>query len=729
MKKILALFLALVLFVTLAVFPSAAEVVQEAPTDGFRTAAENDVLALLFNETTTEIKVLNKKTGYYFSSSLSDKASYEGENRSFAYATKSILVINYYEITNENEGYVSSFIDAVDYGNYSFDYIENGVKIEFSFEYPELTVPMTVVLNDDSIKVSVLAENMKYDSNEFIIQSVSVLPYFGAAEQSVKGYVFLPDGSGGLMYFDRERTDQTYYEKPVYGDDAAAGLNEASDITLPVFGMCHGDDSFLAVIDGNAADSYIHAEGYTTQYPYTRAHVKFRTATSVSFELVEQNNMIVYEEGPVKANVLGVSYYFLSGKTCGFAGMAHKLKELTFGSEISEEALKPAVFVDLYASVKKIRSVWGLKFNYTCTLTSLSDAREIFDSLAEKGVDSVVARYNNFDKKDVSDKIINGFCWNSKLGKDAVETVKEFEEYGIDFYFGYENTQSYQKSLNPFHTLISAARDTSDSLIMYEKSGFSKSDNIMTPSSSDKESYLLNHKHFEKNLAKLKKSLVKNNVTNTAFSDLGRLLYSDFRFGAEKRADFENTAEKFFEGYTSGGNKLFLENPNYYAAKYADEIINLPTASSGQDLIDEDVPFLQLFYSGTVRYAAESVNLSADENNAFLKLLETGSMPAFSWIGRDTDLLTNTELEYLYSGNYSEWLNTAAEYYGAAQKVYEATEGTPLENRVKLSEGVFAAIYGNGAAVIVNYNSLDYRLKDGTEVKAGGYCIGKEDKL
>lgn len=736
-KRVISVFMVLFLSVAFVVSPSAESDNAVAGKDsnialtesGYGLIAENGLLSLLFNQSTTEFCVINKETGYCFRSSLTDEESYEGEDRSFAYATKSLIIIDYYEIDSESEGYVSSYIDSVDYGNYSFEMIENGVRIEFGFDYPEITVPMTITLDNDNLSVLVLTDEMKYDSDEIVISSISVLPYFGAAEQDKDGFVLLPDGCGGLVYFDRERSEQTSYEKPVYGDDAALGLNESSDISLPVFGVSHGTDSFLAVISEDAEDSYICCQGFTQFTPYTCAYSKFKTASSVSFELVEQNNMIVYEEGAVKADGLRVDYYFLSGSDSGFTGMARKLKSVTFGDGKNNKSQEPALYLELYAAVKKVRSVWGLKFNYSCVLTSLSDADSIFTELSEKGVKNVVTSYNNFDKSDIGSQIIKKFRWYSSLGKDPVEWSEKWREKGVYIYFGYEDVQSYQKSWNPFHTLTTAARDTADSLIMYKKSVPSKSANVVTASSSDKESYLLNYKHLAENLEKLQKNITKKGIKQISFSDIVNMLHSDYRYGVKKRTDFQKIISDSLEAYKKNDAEILLKNPNYYAAEYADEIISLPVTSSEHDLIDADVPFLQFFYNGILRYSCEPVNLSANSKIILLKMLETGSMPLFSWIGRDVSLLKNTELEYIFSADSEDWMDIAVEYYNAVKNVYEQSGGTCLRDYIRLEENVCAIVYENGTAVVINYGDKNYALSDSTAVAPEEYCIVKEGQI
>ena len=60
------------------------------------------------------------------------------------------------------------------------------------------------------------------------------------------------------------------------------------------------------------------------------------------------------------------------------------------------------------------------------------------------------------------------------------------------------------------------------------------------------------------------------------------------------RQDTQIVFTETFEKIKSSNCNLLLNNPDGYAFGYADKIINLPTKSSGQSLIDYDIPFIQM---------------------------------------------------------------------------------------------------------------------------------------
>lgn len=684
---------------------------------GYETVAENGRLKLCFDFENTQFYVADKTTGSIWRST---PENYESSRCGdlFKAEMSSALIVEYHNVTDNIDDKQNSFSSSVAKGDFSVEKIKSGVRTVYNFAELNLKIPLDLTLEDGSLSVSVSTQDIEYNRNKLIIRSISVLPYFAAGKFNENGYAFLPDGCGGISYFSGDRTDAKVYDKMVYGADIATDADESSHITAPVFGVCKNDYSVLAVVSSDAQDARVCCAGSGQDTEYTRAYAKFVTTAQVDFELAEQTAMTVYEEGKIKASRLAVDYYFLDEKNGGYSEMARKYREILFDSEKIKSALvEPTLYLDLYASVKKTRSIWGIKYNYNCVLTSQSDVEKICGTLKNDGVNSFTVRYSNFDKKDISGYIVNKISWNNALGENPAEWINQLKGQSITVYPAESGVKYYKKSLNPLHTLNVAARDVSDTVIEAK---------IGKIGNKTEANYVPNYQNLKNNLSKLSASIKKKSFGSIGFSDLGSTLYSDFGSKTSKRTDYSMLVSDFLSGCVKSGNSIMLENPNAYAATYANEIIHLPTSTYGQDLIDTSVPFLQIVYSGIVRYSGESFNLAENSDEAYLKMLETGSMPCFSWIGKKTALLTNTELEYLYSSNYNDWLKVAAEQYKAVEEVAKATENTPFISHEIVADKVYLSHYENGAAVAVNYTDSPKTLPNGAKVPARGYLILKE---
>ena len=79
-------------------------------------------------------------------------------------------------------------------------------SIVFLFDFPneKFRVPVRYALNGERFDASILTDGiLEYGTNK--IKSIEFLPYFGAGGMNEDGYLFVPDGSGALIYFNNER--------------------------------------------------------------------------------------------------------------------------------------------------------------------------------------------------------------------------------------------------------------------------------------------------------------------------------------------------------------------------------------------------------------------------------------------------------------------------------------------------------------------------------------------
>ena len=100
-------------------------------------------------------------------------------------------------------------------------------------------IPVTYRLEGDQFIVNVSTENI--EGNDFILQSITVLPYFGAAGTKQQGYMFVPDGSGSIINLNNGKLDAYPYNETLYGIDATRldYLTCAERITNPLACVRH----------------------------------------------------------------------------------------------------------------------------------------------------------------------------------------------------------------------------------------------------------------------------------------------------------------------------------------------------------------------------------------------------------------------------------------------------------------------------------------------------------
>jgi len=103
-------------------------------------------------------------------------------------------------------------------------------------------------INEDGMTVRLPANGIRFNSAQYTLQSISVLPYMGAGNNANTGYTFYPDGSGALFRFEdlKDVVQTTNVRNMVYGTDYAyhtiTGKYQQA-VRYPVFGI-HEDKGF-----------------------------------------------------------------------------------------------------------------------------------------------------------------------------------------------------------------------------------------------------------------------------------------------------------------------------------------------------------------------------------------------------------------------------------------------------------------------------------------------------
>ena len=127
--------------------------------------------------------------------------------------------------------------------------------------------------------------------------TIEVLPYFEAANIKKEGYIFVPDGSGALIYLNNNKTNLVPYKKQIYGIDFSTQairelqpfLNE--QIHLPVYGIKQDDKGFLAIVEEGDAIGNINAEVAGMKDSYNKVYTSYEIIPKAMVDLAATDNL------------------------------------------------------------------------------------------------------------------------------------------------------------------------------------------------------------------------------------------------------------------------------------------------------------------------------------------------------------------------------------------------------------------------------------------------------
>ena len=218
-------------------------------------------------------------------------------------------------------------------GHYSYEELEaDCAEYGTEDELPQVQAIDLIIeytLDGDDLVVNVPTQNL-VSNEEYPIRSLSLLPYFLSSDET-DGYMFVPDGSGALIYLDNDKLSEYQFTASYYGGDLLVDADTYNStnvyMSLPVYGIKSGDTAVLGIIENGAeiAELNSYLNGYYSSIPYS--------STSLTFYIRKEQTLAKYVGSTTNYTMKKVSsdyyngditvrYKFLEGDDANYCQMA-----------------------------------------------------------------------------------------------------------------------------------------------------------------------------------------------------------------------------------------------------------------------------------------------------------------------------------------------------------------------------------------------------------------------
>lgn len=729
---------------------TAAPVTEEQALSEMKEVAKNDSLTLYFNETNCFFAVKNNKSGYIWWSTPYDYESDGIAGKPQKNTMASMITFRPLDVENNSlpDTPVKAFDTAVKNGKFKVDYIDNGVKITYNFTKYFFSIPVSIVLDGDRLKIRVHSDEINEKTNEkaqneYKLITLDLAQTFGAGRSNSErnhedGYILVPDGSGAVIEFDNGKTSTGTYKAKVYGKDKAVSTALAAAKTeqtyLPVLGIVKKldghDEGMLAVV--NKGDAYASVNAYVSGQnanELNSAWFSFEFRATDTFTMGAKNDLKVYQAGANRVDDIEVYYYFMTGDDVNVADLAdtyrsYLINEKGLGKQSTDKANALAI-TTMGGTITK-KSILGFPVDQQTVATSYSQAKEILQKLADLDVDNIQLIYNEFTNSDMKGQVTTGADYSSKLGgkNDFKDLYQYTQDKGIAFYPGI-NFMEYTKSGNGYSfTLNSSKRVTKAYATQTDFNlAFGIPDTEVKPTWT-----ILSPYYWSDIFKKIVKSYNSEGINTISLSQATSLLYSDFsRKNADGksqivRQDSINILTNGYKQLNDAGISIIAQECNAYALPYVSAITNVPLYSSNYDMFNYDVPFYQMVIHGYIPYSSKPVNASSNANELRLLSLMTGSAVHYELMyNSPNDFLDSKYDKYFYS-NYEGWLEIAANDYKMYNDISASVKDATIVNYTRNGKHNFTAEYSDGTKITVDTEKLTVNV-NGQEKSLADYGL------
>ena len=686
-------------------------------TDGFAVMAENDRFQLLANGATAEVAVADKQNGAVWYSNPPERENdpVAGNGR-YKMQLNSQLMVQYANKA-KSVALTNNYVSSIQDGSFAAEKIEDGVRFTFHFTREELVIPVEYRLAENGLRVQVVNADIR-ETGENRLLTYAVLPYFGCGVYGEDGYLVIPDGSGALMPFDRtveESRDSAQYRADVYGKDPIFSVrtqqNAVETVSVPVFGIRRPQGSLFAVVEEGDALSTLVADpvNFTTSCANAYFEGMYRGIDEAMLQEMNQNERTVkvLGEKPVSLERYTVYYEFLPPDT-DYMDIAAAARDYLAGRLSLTPSAQETVplYLELTGSVARTASFLGIPYETALPLTDYAEAAACLEELAEAGIDRTVLSYQAWSGDIPFRKTPVKAAASGTLGgkKGLAALLNMAATVGSEVYLSADLSRLYQSG-NGLSINTDSVRGLSGGILYnynYLRSVYRKDINglkwaLVKPGKrvSAAESYV--------------KNLQTYGATGAGDLSIGSLLYSDYhRSVLVKRESLDRQAamtraQEALAALREPFGQLLCDAGNAYAWPYATDLTDMPVTSSRYRAFSEDVPFVPALLHGYIAYSGGRINQRSDDETYFLRMVEYGAYPFYSFADTSENTLLNTEYETLTSPDFTGWKTSVIENYQRIQPLYQALLNARMSGHERLTEQVTLTRYDNGKGILVNY--------------------------
>lgn len=670
------------------------------------------------------------KLFYIFYSAEDPPSDFEEKAELYPVLESKSLYILSDKIFDADRTNIDAYMKAAEYTEE--DYLKSTESLAIAEKQEEsagFTIPVEYSLNKKGLTAKILTDLITETTEDFKLATIELLPFFAARNNTEDGYFLVPDGSGAIIPMNSVAED--YYNRRIYGDDVSLYKEQQNVLsegqTMPVFGMSSTNGAYLAIVEGAASTANINIASYSSFNPANSGWITF------NYRIVEaeKNTQMASGQGSAEGiyniykkagftELPSVTYVFDESQIT-YSDMADTYRTyLTEKGVLEKTQEKMPILLDFICGYSAEKSVMGVSYTDTITMTTLEQVKDILSELYKKGVENISIRLFGYSDGGIYHGAYTDFSISKDVG--TKEELKELSQLVVehggqlyleaDFQTVYDDKvgDRYSQRADSAYYVNKRIVAVKDYHVVTRELLKEKSASFVTPNLYESFS-----KMFLKDIADMD--------VNVSYINAGKLLggdYSDKAFVSRDAA--KNQIMETIKG-AKQSKKVLIGGSNEYAVLQADVATDVNIASSMFDIEKQTVPFWQMVFHGSLAYSSEASNLTENQSIHDLKALEYGCGLHYTIMGASDEILLGQTLQERYhSLSYENWGDIIAKQYQSHIDFYNHIAGSEMISHEQIADDVYRTQYENGGFSVVNYGDAEY-IGDNYTVESHGYYL------
>ncbi len=688
----------------------------EIDNEEFVLAAEKGSLKLYFQPLTTQFMVENAADGSVWYSNPQDIDDDEYATQLMKMQMNSTLLVEYNNVDANKVETLNLYTATVRSKKFNINLVEDGVLFDYTVSDVGKKIYFAVRLGNGHLYTDVWYEDFGEPKQDKLVSSISVAPYFVSGRLGNEGYLFLPDGSGALVNFDKNNITADSYSRPIYGEEPSSITRDwylqASNetIKLPVFGVRRNGSAMIAVSETCAEIGIMNANACGQKTSYANAYISYRTLDAVEYKLGNYTTT-VFNTKLKDIETITTRYYFLSDDDANYSGMARRYRDyLAEKYSLGSAAVKDTFYTDVYAGIYKKVSTLGIPHDKFVPLTTAEQLSSMCEEIREIGAENITVRYKNWNTAELKGKRVSSAKSPSVLSFDELSDFSGAVVYPL-----VDKLQSYTSG-GYIDSLGNATFSTVG--MPFSMAGFNKS-NLET---NDITTRWIAVNKLAPNVRSYMEQLTNKGFKNIAFGDLSSKLYADYRGDGYLRDYSKKLMKGLLEDADGKFDGIMSDGANDYALAWSNVVFNTPVSHSMQDILAESVPFYSIAVGGLMDCVAPSFNGEYASDDLMLRAAASGTYFCYSFMNAESSEILSTSLKSLTNMNFETTVEGATEIYNEMKKITLAAKDSRIYSHKFISDTLTVTEYENGVKVYVNFADKA-AAADSVEIPAKAFTV------